>query len=104
MVDISVLRSLNSLDNIFVSEHARKRLVERGIAIGDVKNVIDNGEIIRQYEYDKPFPSCLVLGLAINGKMMHVVVSHDGESIYLITAYYPSTEIWEPDFKTKKNF
>ena len=102
MIDITELRRLNSLEHIVVTEHASIRLNSRGISIYDVQKIIDEGEIIRQYEEDKPFESCLVLGLSIQGKAMHAVVSHDTEFIYLITAYYPSTTIWETDFKTKK--
>jgi len=102
MIDITELRKLNTLERIVVTEHAKTKLNLRGISIFDVQKTIENGEIIRQYEYDKPFPSCLILGLSVKGKFLHAVVSHDTEFIYLITAYYPSTTIWESDFKTKK--
>lgn len=102
MIDIDELRKLNRPEQIAITEHARRRLGERGILVDDVINCIKLGEIIKQYEDDKPFPSCLVLGMAVNNKYIHVVVSHDGEYIYLITAYYPDVEQWEADFKTRK--
>ncbi len=102
MIDIEQLRTLNKAEQIAITEHARRRLVERGISVNDIIRCIDKGEIIKQYEDDKPFPSCLILGTAIDGEYIHVVVSHDSEWIYLITAYYPDTDVWEPDFKTKK--
>lgn len=102
MIDIKQLRALNKAEQIAITEHARRRLVERGISVNDIIRCIDTGEIIRQYEDDKPFPSCLILGTAIEGKYIHVVVSHDSEWIYLITAYHPDTDVWEPDFKTRK--
>ena len=49
-----------------------------------------------------PYPSCPILGMAINGKYLHVVVSHDEAFIYLITAYYPDPQLWEPDFKARR--
>ena len=33
---------------------------------------------------------------------MHVVCGTDGEYLWIITAYYPSKDKWENDFKTKK--
>ncbi len=102
MIDIETLRSLNTPEHILITEHARKRLVTRSISVGDIINVIQYGEIIKQYEMDKPFPSCLILGFSINGKYLHVVVSNDEDTIYLITAYYPDVEIWQSDFKSKK--
>ncbi len=102
MIDIESLRKLNKPEQIAVTEHARQRLLERGITIADVMRCIAEGEIIRQYEDDKPFPSCLILGIAVSDKYLHVVVSHDADFIYLITAYYPDEQMWESDFKTRK--
>ncbi len=102
VIDIEELRKINAPERIIITEHARIRLVERKISVKDVVNCIANGEIIEQYEDDKPFPSCLILGIAINNKYIHVVVSSDGDFIHLITAYYPSTEKFENDLKTRK--
>ena len=102
MLNIDTLKSLNSINNIAVNEHARIRLIERGIAINDVVSCISSGEIIKQYEDDKPFPSCLILGTSTHNTPIHIVVSIDSEYIHLITAYYPDADKWESDFKTRK--
>ena len=102
MIDIKLLRKLNKPEQIAVTEHARQRLLERGITINDIIRCIAEGEIIKQYGDDKPFPSCLILGMAVNDSYTHVVVSHDDTFIYLITAYYPDAQTWEPDFKTRR--
>lgn len=102
MINIDELRKLNQPEHIAITEHARQRLIERGITINDIVRCIAKGEIIRQYPDDKPFPSCLILGTAVNDSYIHVVVSHDEEFIYLITAYHPDQEMWEPDLKTRK--
>ena len=65
-------------------------------------NAIDNGEIIEQYPDDFPFPSCLILGISVKNEYIHVVVSMNEEKIYLITAYIPTSDKWEADFKTRK--
>lgn len=55
------------------------------------------------YPDDQPYPSKLLLWF--NGKIpLHIVVAqneNDG-SCYVITAYIPSSKLWEPDFKTRK--
>lgn len=102
MIDIQQLRALNKAEQIAITEHARRRLVERGISVDDIIRCINSGDIIKQYEDDKPFPSCLILGMATGGDYIHVVVSHDSEWIYLITAYRPDVDTWEPDLKTRK--
>ena len=102
MIDIKELRAMNVPERIAVTEYARLRLIERNISLEDVMLCIGNGEIIEQYEMDKPFPSCLILGFSVKGKYLHVVVSSDGDYIHLITAYYPGIDRWEDDFKTRK--
>lgn len=102
MIDIEIIKQMNKPEKIALTKHARERLAERGITIADVMWGIKTGEIIKQYEDDKPLPSCLILGHLANDKNIHIVVSNDEEYIYLITAYYPDPKQWEADFKTRK--
>ena len=83
-------------------QHALERMQERDISRADVKNCIMGGEIIEDYPDDFPHPSCLVFGYAVNNKIIHVVVSMDKENIGIITVYYPNTEKFESDLKTRK--
>ena len=49
-------------ESIFFSEHALRRMFERGITVSDVKNVLKHGEAIAEYPADLPFASALMLG------------------------------------------
>lgn len=101
-IDLEKLQQLCNAKNIVLTEHALQRLVECKISIQDILQAIMTGKIIKQYEDDKPFASCLVLGITINQKPLHLVISHDEEFIYLITAYYPNPTQWEADWETRK--
>ncbi len=59
-------------------------------------------EDLKQYPDDYPFPSCLVLGKSIMNKPIHVVMSDEGCSSRIITAYYPDNNKWDKDFKCRK--
>ncbi len=83
-------------------KHALQRMQERDISREDVKNCIINGEIIEDYPEDFPNPSCLIFGHTVNNIILHTVVSMDNENIGIITAYYPNTETFEDDLKTRK--
>ena len=72
------------------------------ISRADVINCLLHGEVIEDYPDDFPYPSCLVFGYTVNGMVLHIVVGNDGENIYIITAYYPSTIKVEDDLKTRK--
>ena len=102
MIEIVKLQQLCSSKNVVLTEHARQRLVERKISIQDILQAIKTGKIIKQYEDDKPLASCLLLGITINQRPIHLVLSHDDEFIYLITAYYPNPIQWEADWETRK--
>jgi DNA-directed RNA polymerase beta' subunit len=102
LLNIDDLRRLCQDKSIAITKHARNRLAERGITIGDVQNAIRTGEIIKQYENDKPFPSCLLLGQTEQNKYIHVVASIDDKVLYVITAYYPDEDEWKADLKTRK--
>lgn len=102
MLDIKNLQSLCNDNTVLLTKHSKDRCIERKIKFDDIKSVILNGEIIEQYEDDTPFPSCLILGLSINNKYLHIVVSCDDSYIYVITAYYPDALKWCDDFKTRR--
>jgi len=103
MLRIDDLRNLAHCDkHVILTKHAKNRLQERVITIDDVQHAIQTGEIIIQYEDDKPFPSCLLLGETEHNRFIHVVASIDGGYLYIITAYFPDENEWESDFKTRK--
>jgi len=103
LIDIEILKHMNYSPKIALTKHAKERLTERNISIADIINGIETGEIIKQYEEDKPLPSCLILGTSVKRRPLHIVISHDKEFIYLITAYYPDPEKWDKNFKTRKD-
>jgi hypothetical protein len=78
------------------------RLLKRGINTEDVESAVMNGEIIEQYPNDYPYPSCLVLGLNVSKQPIHVVCGVSSAEVWFITAYYPHTDEWSDDFKTRK--
>lgn len=84
------------------SVHCLERMQERDISRNDVKNCILCGEIIEDYPDDFPHPSCMIFGMTVEEKVIHVVAGCDGESLYVITAYYPNTEKFEADLKTRR--
>ena len=87
-LDILELRKLCIPKNIRITLHAAKRLEQRGIFLKDVISCIMNGEIIEQYPDDYPYPSCLILGMSIEDKYLHVVIGNHESDLFLITAYH----------------
>ena len=102
-LDVEVLRRALRASKIEWRKHVLQRLAERGMAQEDVLNVLLSGEKIQEYSDDKPFPSALFLGY-IGGKPLHVVAACDqaSEKAFIITAYEPSLEIFESDYRTRR--
>lgn len=46
--------------------------------------------------------SCLIFGYTEINKILHIVAGSDDDTIFFITAYYPNTDKFETDLKTKK--
>ncbi len=103
MINIDNLISLCSdMNNVVISQHAFKRLRERSITINDILNGIKTGEIIEGYPEDYPYPSCLVLGFNVNSIHIHIVCGVGDNKLWIISAYYPTLDKWEDDYKTRK--
>ena len=93
---------MKGIDIIYTS-HAVKQMFQRNISVIEVETILQIGEIIMEYQEDKPFPSKLQLA-TINLRPLHLVSSFDFEEqkTIIITVYEPSLERWEKDFKTRK--
>ncbi|MFQ5739491.1 MAG: DUF4258 domain-containing protein [Acidobacteriota bacterium] len=75
---------------------------ERLITPAEVRDVTEIGEIIEDYPEDPRGHSCLMLGGGEGGRPIHVVCSPKEEYLAIITAYVPSEEDWELDFRLRK--
>lgn len=92
------------LTHLILSDHAERRMFERGISRGEVEQALRGGEAIRRYPDDTPFQSRLVLA-HVEGRALHVVAA-DAEALdttFVVTVYEPDPKIWSDDFKTKRS-
>ncbi len=101
-ITINTIRKLCYEGKIKWTTHILARIQERNINPSDVKHCIATGEIIEKYPTDYPFPSCLIVGLSEANLFLHTVVGIGNDYLWLVTAYYPSIEKWENNFKVRK--
>ena len=97
-----MIKSLCEDATIEVTQHILLRCQQRKISYAEIKEVIKSGEIIEEYPDDYPYPSCLILGYNINYKKIHIVCGISSDTVHMITAYYPDTNYWEKDMKTRR--
>ena len=98
------LRQALSVGRFEWRQHVLQRLAERGIRQAAVLEVLQAGERLEDYPEDVPYPSALFLGW-VEGKPLHVVAALDAPAqwAYIITAYEPDLEHFEPDYRTRKS-
>ena len=79
-----------------------KRMIERGISVAHVREVLGTGEVIERYTADEP-PRYLMLGWS-GKRPIHVVAEDDpvSDETTVITAYEPDRTIWKAGFKERK--
>ncbi len=102
MPDLEAIRKWCGTEKEIITKHCQLRLEKRGILISDVEYALQHGEIIETYPDDYPFPSCLVFCVLQSGQPLHVVCSVGDEALYLITAYWPTLDEFESDYKTRR--
>lgn len=101
-LNIDIIKQLIKDRKIRWTNHVMIRLLQRQISQKDIEIAMLNGEIIEEYEDSYPYPSCLVYGINMNNKVIHIVCGTNGEELWIITAYYPNELEWEKDLKTRK--
>ena len=80
--------------------HAIQRLVERDISFEEIDEAVEDLEVVTAYADDRPYPSCLALGLTTARRPLHLVfsVNESARMVYVITVYEPEASRWNEDF------
>jgi len=87
-----IIENLKS-DSYLITDHARKRMAERGISTTVLENALIQGEIIESYEDDEPCPSFLILSIAMD-IYLHIVIGLYADHLRIITCYHPDENEW----------
>jgi hypothetical protein len=84
------------------SQHAVDQSIVRHISVQELREAIAVGEIIEDYPNDKYGPSCVVLGLTLTHRPLHVQCSYPSRPVVkIITRYEPDPRRWH-DFKVRR--
>lgn len=74
---------------------------DRMISTGDIRAVIEHGEVIEDYAQDPRGHSCLILHIA-DKRPLHVVCAPKDDYLAIITAYIPNDQEWESGYRKRK--
>ena len=101
-IDEWVIRA--AAKRLFFVPHA-VRLVARPeglIRLGEVRAIVEPGELLEDYSEDARGHSCLLHGRGNGNREIHVGCSPKEDYLAVITAYLPSEGEWESDLRTRK--
>jgi len=99
---IDHLRSKIATNQFEFTRHALDQSILRNIVLQELRDAIENGEVIEDYPEDKYGPSCVVFGMTKSGRPIHIQCSHPSrEVIKIITLYQPDPEEWT-DYRIRR--
>lgn len=101
-MEIDEIRAFCRQQKIRWKAHALERMVMRGITKADVLHCIELGKIIEDYPESRAFPSCLIFGIDLEDRVLHVVAGIADDMAHIITVYFPDEEHFESDLITRK--
>jgi hypothetical protein len=101
--DILIRIRQSAVKRILFLPHAIRQMSkpDRMISTTDIRTVIEQGEVIENYPEDARGHSCLLLGFTDN-RFLHVVCAPKDDYLAIITAYLPSDQEWEDNYKKRK--
>ena len=89
-------------DQFEFSQHATDQSIIRHISVQEVREAIEESEVIEDYPNDKYGPSCLILGFTKSKRPLHIQCSYPSRPLVkIITLYEPNPLRWI-DFKTRR--
>lgn len=95
MKPLATLRALLAAGQVEFTQHALKRVVERNIANAEIREAGARAVIIEDYPSDKYGPGCLLLGITIANRPLHIQAARQtGPRTKIITLYEPDPTEW----------
>jgi len=96
---INKIQKCFETDSLFYTQHSRFEIKNEEfgeIFDQEVYEAICNGEIIKEYPQDKPYPSVLIFGRTATNRPLHIVSAYDDEEnlTIVITVYQPNPKLW----------
>ena len=84
------------------SQHATDQSTIRHISVQEVREAIEDSEVIEDYPNDRYGPSCLILGFTQSKRPLHIQCSYPSRPLVkIITLYEPDPLRWI-DFKMRR--
>jgi hypothetical protein len=99
---IEEIRAKFGRDEFEFSKHATDQSILREISVQEIREAVNVGEVIEDYPGDKYGPSCLIFGLTLRHRPIHLQCSYPSRSIVkVVTVYEPNPAEWV-DYRVRR--
>jgi len=98
-----IIKAIQS-HRIRITDHADEEAESDRLTFDEIYFSVLNGEIIEEYQDDRPYPSCLIFGTTFGGDPVHSVWAFNNENLWavVITVYRPDPNRWI-DFRQRRD-
>ena len=99
---IDIIKAIQN-HQIRITDHADEEAESDRLTFDEIYFSVLNGEIIKNYPDDKPYPSCLIFWRTFGGDPVHSVWAFNDENLWavVITVYRPDPNRWI-DFRQRR--
>jgi len=102
MALIHEIRNKIESDEFEFSKHAVDQSIIRDVSVQEVREACANAEVIEDYPEDKYGASCLIFGMTMKSRPLHIQCSYPSRPlIKIITLYEPDPSRWF-EFRTRR--
>lgn len=80
---------------IRITDHAREEMEDETITLAEVLEAIASGQIIENYSEHRRGACCLISGMTMRKRPIHIVCTTSLPMLVLITVYVPTLPKWK---------
>ena len=88
------LRRQASTENVRITQHAHRVMVEEEITLNELLEAIVSGQVLENYPEHRRGACCLVNGTTKEGRPLHIVCTTALPVLIIVTAYEPKAPRW----------
>jgi hypothetical protein len=95
-LDLNALIDAVRNHKVRITDHADEEAHADALSMEEILASVAEGEILERYPDDRPYPSCLLLGMTPTGEPVHTVWAYNADSGWavLVTVYRPDPNRW----------
>jgi Domain of unknown function (DUF4258) len=88
------IRAQAQADNFRLTLHAQQEMVDKNISLDETLQALATGQILENYPQHRRGACCLVNGLTLHSRPLHVVCTTAQPVLIIITVYEPKPSKW----------